>query len=200
MWLPSMCCRTLWIPSSVLWSLLIKSMRSLCGLPSCGLSKHRVGAEVWGLAWPDSAAALICRTWTQWRCPCGHGGCASRPPSEIHRGPRDAIAVQLHCVNIAGAEAPTPAAKWVNTHRRYRKLTGCHWTMWPPVRGTRRLLWLQWLWGNARCEGCAAPWDKSRTVCSEYHGTHGQAAHKRLFQCSKWKEPLPQAWANTWER
>ena len=51
--------------------------------------------------------------------------------------------VHPHCIVIAGAEAPTPAKKWVNAYRRYGKWSGCHWTAWLPLRGTSRMLWLQ---------------------------------------------------------
>ena len=112
----------------------------------------------------------------------------------------DKTPVHPHSIVIAGAEAPTPAKKWLNAYRRYGKWTGAHWTTWLPLRGTRRMLWLQWLWGNVRWEGCAAPWDKSRAVCSECNDTHGQTAHKRLIQCPKWKGPFLKAWTTTWER
>ena len=107
---------------------------------------------------------------------------------------------QPHSIVLAGAEAPTPAKKWINTFRRYGKWTGCHWTTWLPMRGTRRMLWLQWLWGNIRWEGCAAPWDKSRADCSVCSDMHGQTVHKRLIQCPTWRAPFLQAWAKTWER
>ena len=107
---------------------------------------------------------------------------------------------QPHSIVLAGAKAPTPAQKWINTFRRYGTWTGCHWTTWLPMRGTWRMLSLQWLWGNIRWEGCAAPWDKSRADCSVCNDMHGQTAHKGLTQCSTWRAPFLQAWAKTWER
>ena len=107
---------------------------------------------------------------------------------------------QPHSIVLAGAEAPTPAQKWINTFRRYGTWTGCHWTTWLPMRGTWRMLSLQWLWGNIRWEGCAAPWDKSRADCSVCNDMHGQTAHKRLIQCPTWRAPFLQAWATSARR
>jgi len=106
---------------------------------------------------------------------------------------------QPYSIVVDGAEAPTPAKKWINAFRRYGRWTGCHWTTWLPMRGTRRMLWLQWLWGNVRWEGCAAPWEKSRAECSVCREMHGQTVHKRIVQCTVWKEPFLKAWAATWD-
>ena len=45
-----------------------------------------------------------------------------------------------HSMVLNGAEAPTPAKKWVSGFRRYGTWAGCHWTTWLPMRGTRPML------------------------------------------------------------
>ena len=111
----------------------------------------------------------------------------------------DAQPTAPHSIHLAGAEAPTPAKKWVVAVRRSGAWAGCHWTTWLPMRGTRRMIWVTWLWGNARWEGCAAPRVISRICCVLCGMHHGQTVHARLVQCLKWKDKFIDAWVQTWE-
>ena len=72
-----------------------------------------------------------------------------RPNNEVDRlakqGTRlpleEVTPTQPYSIVIDGAEAPTPAKKWINAFRGYGRWTGGHWTTWLPMRGTRRMLW-----------------------------------------------------------
>ena len=84
---------------------------------------------------------------------------------EVDRWAKTATALPLppceptepSAIVICGGIAPTPAKKWVPQRRRTFGFPGVHWVSWLPLKGTRRMLWLRWLWGNVRWEGCAPP-------------------------------------------
>ena len=62
-------------------------------------------------------------------------------------------------ISVGGTEAPTPASKWIAAVRPYTKYEGLHGTTWLPLRGVRRHMWIQWVWGNVRQSGCSPPWN-----------------------------------------
>jgi hypothetical protein len=105
---------------------------------------------------------------------------------------------ELEDLEISGGPAPTPARKWILLHRRFGTWSGTHWLTWLPLRGQRRMLWLQWLWGNVRWEGCAAPWCKERAPCSICGTTHSKTVHARLRQCTKWWPTFRKVWLSSW--
>ena len=49
-------------------------------------------------------------------------------------------------IMICGGVVPTPAKKWVIQRRRTFGFPNVHWVTWLPLKGTRRMLWLCWLW------------------------------------------------------
>ena len=99
---------------------------------------------------------------------------------------------------LRGTEAPTPAKKWLLNYRRYGVWRGAHWLSWLPMKGTRRMIWIQWLWGNIRWEGCSAPWDKTPGLCHVCGEQHLRVVHKRLIQCPTWNVAFLQLWTATW--
>ena len=80
-------------------------------------------------------------------------------------------------IHVAGGPAPTPARKWVLLCRKMGSWSGVLWTTWLPLRGQRRMLWLQWLWGNVRWAGCGAPWEKARHLCELCNTSHETTVH-----------------------
>ena len=58
---------------------------------------------------------------------------------------------------ICSGIAPTPAKKWVLQCRRTFGFLCVHWVSGLPLKGTKRMLWLRWLWGNVRWEGPPTP-------------------------------------------
>ena len=78
------------------------------------------------------------------------------PPCE----PSDPSALVICC-----GMAPT-TKKWVIQRRRTFGFPNVHWITWLPLKGTRRMLWLRWLWGNVQWEGCAPPPHGKRQLAS----------------------------------
>ena len=93
-----------------------------------------------------------------------------------------------HSISVGGSEAPTPASKWIVAVRPYTKYEGPHWTTWLPLRGVRRHLWIQWVWGNVRWScpplgnvvKCCAPCARSGTEEPHIHAWPS-AMHGCLF-------------------
>ena len=97
-----------------------------------------------------------------------------------------------------GGPAPSPAKKWITERRHYDLFSGTHWVSWLPPKGTRRMTWVTWLWGNERWDGCGAPWDHNVVKCPLYNTRHGTTVHKRLIQCPKWALAFRKAWTQSW--
>ena len=69
---------------------------------------------------------------------------AAKPPlPEAPQGTVDSI-------TICNGVTPTPAKKWIIEYRNGVKWAGTHWMSWLPLRGTRRMTWITWRWGNVR--------------------------------------------------
>ena len=81
---------------------------------------------------------------------------------------------------VCGGQAPIPARKCILLRRRAGTWEGVHWTTWLPLRGQRRMLWLQWLWGHVRWMGCGAPWSKQRPPCNLCQNSHLETVHGKL--------------------
>ena len=60
------------------------------------------------------------------------------------------------------------------------------------------MIWIQWLWGNIRWEGCSAPWDKTPGLCHACGEQHLCTVHQRLIQCPTWNMAFLQLWTTTW--
>ena len=101
-------------------------------------------------------------------------------------------------VNGVNGPAPTPAKKWVIERRHYDSFSGTHWVSWLPLKGTRRMTWVKWLWGNERWDGCGAPWDHNVVKCPTCSTKHGTPGHKRPIQCPKWAPSFRKAWTQSW--
>ena len=123
---------------------------------------------------------------------------------EVDRWAKTATALPLppceptepSAIVICGGIAPTPAKKL--QRRRTFGFPGVHWVSWLPLKGTRRMLWLRWLWGNVRWEGCAPPWEKTTSLCPLCNTYHGSTAQLRLIQCPTWKLAFRKAWLGNW--
>ena len=95
----------------------------------------------------------------------------------------------------------TLAKKWVLQRRRTFGFPGVHWVSWLPLKGTRRMLWLGWLWGNVRWEGCPPPpREKTTSLCPLCNTCHGSTAQLRLIKCPNWEREraFRKAWLSNW--
>ena len=63
------------------------------------------------------------------------------------------------------------------------------------MRGDRRMLCVEWLWGEIRWDGMGAPWDHTTPKCPLHHGT---TVHKHLIHCMRWKIAFRNMWLSTW--
>ena len=99
---------------------------------------------------------------------------------------------------LYGCPAPTPARKWILHRRRTGTWEGLHWTTWLPMRGQRRMLWLQWLWGNVRWRGCGPPWSKEHVQCSLCGESHRETVHGMLQHCPRWWPHFKKLWLLSW--
>ena len=82
--------------------------------------------------------------------------------------------VQLYDIFIASDPTPCPARKWIIKQRSIPGFQGTYWTSWLCLNGIQRMVSVTWLWGNARWEGCGAPWHKHWVECpfwGEWHQT-----------------------------
>ena len=70
---------------------------------------------------------------------------------------------------------------------------------WLPLKGTRHMTWITWLWSNVRWQGTSAPWDKGQTKCILCGQTHGKTVHNKLTQCPQWEPAFKQVWIESWE-
>ena len=101
-------------------------------------------------------------------------------------------------IHIAGAEAPTPARKWILKMRRQHEVTGVHWVTWKPLKGIRRHLWTQWLWGNIAWMGCGYPGERTKVSCTLCGKKHPGPVQARLVQCQVWKEHFRAEFCSAW--
>ena len=83
-------------------------------------------------------------------------------------------------ISVGGTEAPTLASKWIAAVRPYTKYEGLHWATWLPLRGVRRHMWIQWVWGNVRWSGCSPPWERCKVLCPMCLKWHRGTTHARL--------------------
>ena len=60
------------------------------------------------------------------------------------------------------------------------------------------MLWLTWLWGNVRWEGCGPPWDKNPKQCALCGQWHGTTPHQRLARCAHWSPEFDKVWLQSW--
>ena len=81
---------------------------------------------------------------------------------------------------VGGTQAPTPASKWIAAVRPYAKYEGRHWTTWLPLRGVRRHMWIQWVWGDVRWSRCSPPWERCKVMCPLCSKWHRGTTHARL--------------------
>ena len=100
-------------------------------------------------------------------------------------------------INICNGVTPTPAKKWIIEYQNEVKWAGTHWTSWLPIRGTRRMTWITWLWGNVRWQGTGAPWERCKKKCHLCGCTHGTTVHHRLIQCPVWEPEFRKMWTNS---
>ena len=91
---------------------------------------------------------------------------AKLPLPEAPQGAVDSI-------TICNGVTPTPAKKWI--------IAGIHWMSWLQLRGTRRMTWITWLWGNVHWQGTGAPWERGKEKCPLCGGTHGTTVHNHLI-------------------
>ena len=105
-----------------------------------------------------------------------------------------------HLGDIAIHDGPAsiPAKKWIIERRHYDLFLGTHWVSWLPLKGTRRMTWVKWLWGNERWDGCGAPWVHNVVKCPLCNTKHGTTLHKRLIQCPKWAPSFRKTWTQSW--
>ena len=101
-------------------------------------------------------------------------------------------------ITICNGVTPTAAKKWIIEYRNKVKWVGTHWTSWLPIRGTRRMTWITWLWGNVRWQGTGAPWERGKEKCPLCGCTHGTTVHNRLIQCAVWEPEFRKMWTNSW--
>ena len=52
------------------------------------------------------------------------------------------------------------------------------------LKGTKRMLWLMWLWASVTWEGCGVPWNKVSALCGHSHSTTTQ---QHLISYKKWR-------------
>ena len=103
-----------------------------------------------------------------------------------------------HGIGVGGTEAPTPAKKWSTAMRPHATPEGAHWATWLPLKGERRRLWLQWVWGNVWWRGCMPPWKKWAQPCALCGSTHQGTAQTCLVQRGAWRTLFVDEWAKTW--
>ena len=101
-------------------------------------------------------------------------------------------------ITAKASPAPTPANKWITEKRHYDIFLGTHWVSWLPLKGTRRMIWANWLWGNEQWDGCGAPWDHNVVRCPLCNNKHGTIVHKRLVQRLKWALAFRTVWTQSW--
>ena len=53
--------------------------------------------------------------------------------------------------------------KWIIATRHYDAFPGALWVSLLLLKGTCHVMWVKWLWGNKRWDGCGAPWDHNVT-------------------------------------
>ena len=68
-------------------------------------------------------------------------------------------------IMICNGVAPTPAKKWIMEYRHEATWGGTHWMSRLPLKGTQRVTWITWLWGNVRWQGIGPPWEKGQAKC-----------------------------------
>ena len=83
--------------------------------------------------------------------------------------------------------------------RPYTKYEGLHWTTWLPLRGVRRHMWIQWVWGNVRWCGCSPPWQRCKVLCPLWSKWHTGTTHARPAQCNAWLPVFVAEWVRTWD-
>ena len=101
-------------------------------------------------------------------------------------------------IAVNGGPAPTLAKKWVIERRHFDLFSGAHWVSWLPLKRTRRMTWVKWLWGNERWDGCGEPWDHNVVKWPLCDTRHGTPVHKWLVQCPNWAPPFRKAWTQSW--
>ena len=101
-------------------------------------------------------------------------------------------------ITICNGVTPTPAKKWIIEYPNQVKWVGTHWMSCLPIRGTRRMTWTTWLWGNIRWQGTCAPWERCKKKCPLCGCTHGTTVHNRLIQCPVWEPEFRKVWTNSW--
>ena len=79
--------------------------------------------------------------------------------------PQDIVYTSPASISIAGGEVPTPARKWILKLRRQHEVDRVHWVTWRPLKGIRRQLWAQWLWGSIAWTGSDSPGTVTKTAC-----------------------------------
>ena len=99
---------------------------------------------------------------------------------------------------ICNGVTPTPAKKWIIEYRNEVKWGGTHWMSWLPLRGSRRMTWITWLWGNVRWQGTGAPWERGKEKCPLCRCIHGTTVHNRLIQCPVWEPEFKKLWTTSW--
>ena len=101
-------------------------------------------------------------------------------------------------ITICNGVTPTPAKKWIIEYRNEVKWGGTHWMSWLPLRGSRRMTWITWLWGNVRWQGIGAPWERGKEKCPLCGCIHGTTVHNRLIQCPVWEPKFKKVWTTSW--
>ena len=86
---------------------------------------------------------------------------------------------------MCGGPAPTPACKWILQRRHMVVFPDTHWTLWLPMCGTWRMLWVRWLWGHLRWDGTGPLWKHTSPKCSLCLLPHGTTVHQRLIHGMK---------------
>jgi hypothetical protein len=102
-------------------------------------------------------------------------------------------------IMIYGGVAPTPAKRWVIQRQRTFGFPNVHRITWLPLKGTRRMLWLRWLWGNVPWEGCAPPppWEKTVSQCPLCNTCHGNTVHLKTHAMSRLEDTFPKSVAQS---
>ena len=95
----------------------------------------------------------------------------------------------LSDIYITSGPAPLLANKWIVQRPFIVEFMGAHWVSWLPLKGTRHMAWVAWLWGIAKWEGCGVMWNKNKVVCSLCQEWHQIMVHGRLTQCARRSTP-----------
>ena len=60
------------------------------------------------------------------------------------------------------------------------------------------MVWLTWLWGNVRWEGCGVPWDRTIQECPICNELHGTTVHACLVHYGRWAPAFRNGWIASW--